>query len=306
MRASAYSAMSHSPFGRHMFRCVFVSQGNIVSDVAGVMFGTVVEDFLAKHVKLPAPNLTTAQRQLRSVRFANQFGCAMGMIIGCLIGMFPLLFIDSNKIQARKREAHLDEIFVDVINEAGTWIGAQRTSLFLVVQKDKDKNTPIPTPDGKYLWAKYDDSSKKTKSGGNFIPLGRTIASRAVLTGESFNFYDVRTEPDFAAEAGKQNESLPQDQQIRNMVCVPVLDSQGRAIAVIQAINKADKHKSLRGFTDHDVQILKSLASHITVSLQRMNHDEGLRLRDTITMLKEQGFMESTGEKNRQPLFPEE
>lgn len=61
--------------------------GNIISDVAGVMFGTVVEDWLAKHVKLPAPNLTTAQRQLRSVRFANQFGCALGMTIGCLIGM---------------------------------------------------------------------------------------------------------------------------------------------------------------------------------------------------------------------------
>ncbi|GKY91592.1 hypothetical protein MPSEU_000131700 [Mayamaea pseudoterrestris] len=291
--------------------------GNIVSDVAGVMFGTVVEDFLAKHVNLPKPNLTTAQRQLRSVRFANQFGCAIGMTIGCLIGMFPLLFIDSNKIQARKREAHLDEIFNDVINEAGSLIGAQRTSLFLVVQKDDKLGTPIPTPDGKYLYAKYDETSKKSLKSGSFIPLGRNIASRAVLTGECFNFYDVRNEPDFAAEAGKQNESLPHDQQIRNMVCVPVLDSQGRAIAVIQAINKTDKRKgnldavdpiskTQGGFTNNDVQILKALASHITVSLQRMNHDEGMRLRDTITMLKEQGFVESGIEKSRLPLFPEE
>jgi hypothetical protein len=50
--------------------------------------GTVVEDFLAKHVKLPSANLTNAQRRLRSVRFANQFGCAVGMTIGCLIGMY--------------------------------------------------------------------------------------------------------------------------------------------------------------------------------------------------------------------------
>lgn len=226
--------------------------------------------------------------------------------------MFPLLFIDSNKIQAKKREAHLDEIFIDVINEAGSLIGAQRTSLFLVVQKDEKDGTPIPTPDGKYLYAKYDETSKKSLKSGNFIPLGRNIASRAVLTGESFNFYDVRNEPDFAAEAGKQNESLPQDQQIRNMVCVPVLDSQGRAIAVIQATNKTLKRKgthpfskSQGGFTENDVQILKALASHITVSLQRMNHDEGMRLKDTITMLKEQGFVETAGE-NRVQLFPED
>jgi tRNA-specific adenosine deaminase 1 len=324
--------------------------GNVVSDVAGVMMGTVVEDFLAKNIKLPAPNLTSAQRQLRSVRFANQWGCAVGMTIGCFIGewivagscatgsdhfygnkkctdslsfffacpgMFPLLFIDSNKIQARKREANLDEIFIDVINEAGSLIGAQRTSLFLLVKKndDDDQAPPIPTPDGNYLYAKYDETSKKTQQSESFIPLGRGIVSRAALTGEAFNFYDVRNEPDFAAEAGRENESLPRDKQIRNMVCVPVLDSHGRTIAVIQAINKADTirrkdsdpiTKSHGGFSNNDVQILKALASHITVSLQRMNDkDEGMRLRDTITMLKEHGFVASTGEKRR-PLFPDE
>ena len=138
--------------------------GNIVSDVAGIMLGTLIEDFCTKYLNIPAPNLTSAQRQLRSVRFANQFGCAIGIVVGCIIGMFPLLFIDSNKIQARKREAAMESIFQDVVTEAGSLIGAQRTALFLLVNKDpeKKKNShPVPTADGKYLYAKYDALAQK-------------------------------------------------------------------------------------------------------------------------------------------------
>jgi hypothetical protein len=118
------------------------------------------------------------------------------------------------------------------------------------------------------------------------------------------------------------------------MLCVPVLDSQGRAIAVIQAVNKVSKGTTAgredgggtasgaaapfaststtsplsslpllsptHGFTNHDVQVLKALATHISVSLQRMYEDLGsgseeLRLRDTISMLKGSGGPQEGG-----------
>ena len=78
--------------------------GNIISDVAGVVLGTVIEDAVAKWSKKiekvtngrirlpPLPKLTYEQRNLRSVRFSNQLGCAIGLTIGCILGMFPLLF----------------------------------------------------------------------------------------------------------------------------------------------------------------------------------------------------------------------
>jgi Transmembrane protein 65 len=97
--------------------------GNIISDVAGIMLGTVVEDFVARWANLPSPNLSNAQRNLRSVRFANQFGCGTGIVIGCIIGMFPLLYIDSHKIERMKREKHIENIFRDVVTEAKTLIG---------------------------------------------------------------------------------------------------------------------------------------------------------------------------------------
>ena len=118
------------------------------------------------------------------------------------------------------------------------------------------------------------------------------------------------------------------------MLCVPVLDPQGNTIAVLQAINKVgrglgdtearerpwDKTRSMI-FTSYDVQILKALASHIGVSLQRLfetdNEDDEVRMRDTIRMLKEYGIAgliegnANTGlklerRKRRPPLFPED
>jgi tRNA-specific adenosine deaminase 1 len=341
--------------------------GNIISDVAGIGLGTVIEDFCANYLKLPIPNITTAQRQLRSVRLANQLGCGIGIVVGCIIGMFPLLWIDSNKVQVKKREAHLDTIFKDVISQAGTLVGAARVCLYLRVD---DETNPIPTPDGKYLYIKYDKeapttsattststSSSNTSSSSSksniipeetgitrkdrFVPVGRGIVSRALLTGESWNIVDVQSEPDFVADLGYVTWDDAVNNQGRNtktMICVPILDSAGRPIAVLQAVNKIEtppKHennkandrlsqflssnnKSSSGttkdddttnnktemtskpntflrFTENDVQILKALASHISVSLQRMYEqaegDEAeVRLHDTIQILKEYGL----------------
>jgi len=83
--------------------------GNIISDVVGVGFGTLIEDFCTNRLKIPLAPLTNAQRKLRSVRFAGQSGCAVGITIGCVIGMFPLMFIDTDEIQKMKSDARIEE-----------------------------------------------------------------------------------------------------------------------------------------------------------------------------------------------------
>jgi hypothetical protein len=316
--------------------------GNIVSDVAGVMMGTVIEDWCALYLNLPQPNLTQAQRTLRSVRMAGQMGCGAGIVIGCIIGMFPLLFIDSNRIQVRKREKHLDSIFQDVVHEAKSLIGAQQTCLFLLVntnendikKKEEDgtgstgskaypsSSQVVPTPDGKYLYAKYGAASEQNNN--RLLPLGRGIVSRAALTGQAWNIPDVSQEPDFSSEMAVDITLDNSKSKIRNMVCVPVLDAQGRAIAVIRAVNKVGKGRgnpddrghvqrsyTSQSFTNDDVQILKALAGHISVSLQRVyeggGEKEELRLKDTIRILKEyglEGIAADMGPARRRPLFP--
>eukprot|EP00526_Cylindrotheca_closterium_P012657 CAMPEP_0113661362 /NCGR_PEP_ID=MMETSP0017_2-20120614/33387_1 /TAXON_ID=2856 /ORGANISM="Cylindrotheca closterium" /LENGTH=445 /DNA_ID=CAMNT_0000576047 /DNA_START=186 /DNA_END=1526 /DNA_ORIENTATION=+ /assembly_acc=CAM_ASM_000147 len=327
--------------------------GNIISDLAGIGMGTVIEDFCANRLKLPTPNLTTAQRQLRSVRFAGQWGMAVGMTFGCIVGMFPLLFIDDKKVQNLKKKAHLEALFMDVVTEAKTLVGAESTCLYLRVTQDKDKlvekhaHLPYcPAADGEFLYAMYyvlpkskhdsnssEDEQQQVRSSGHqglshqplaieevdssrFLPLGKGIVSRAVMTGEAWNIRDVSEEPDFFPEVRSEDMERPLD-ELKHMVVVPVLDYQGRAIGVIRAMNKVASSSGVvgaagsspeDGFTSIDVQTLKALASHISVSLNSVyqdQDDEEVRLRDTIRILKEQGI-QGKQQGSLTKLFPSE
>ena len=80
--------------------------GNMVSDVAGLKAGGAIEIMAAK-LGLPDPGLTTGQLKLGSVKRTTLLAGALGLSIGCLLGMFPLLFIDEH-------ENMLREIFQDI------------------------------------------------------------------------------------------------------------------------------------------------------------------------------------------------
>lgn len=108
---------------------------------------------------------------------------------------------------------------------------------------------------------------------------------------------------------------------MKNMLLVPVCDSQGRVIALIQAINKVRKgivretdpptRSERGGFTSSDVQVLKVLASHVSVALQAMKEEETeMSLKETILTLKEHGIAglgedQAQGFRQRRALFPE-
>jgi hypothetical protein len=137
--------------------------GNIISDVAGVMLGTVIEDACMK-LGLPIAHITEAQRTLRSVRLAGQFGCAVGITVGCILGMFPLFFIDSQLAERKKKAAMINQIFSDVVTEATELVQAENVALFLVKHTESPDNEDIlwkssgtlpPNYKGLYFWAKY-------------------------------------------------------------------------------------------------------------------------------------------------------
>ncbi|KAF4046985.1 Transmembrane protein 65 [Phytophthora infestans] len=68
--------------------------GNTISDIAGLGLGNVVEDFCAR-IGLPVPALTNEQMLLKSTRLAKVTGSSIGVTIGCLLGMVPLLFLET-------------------------------------------------------------------------------------------------------------------------------------------------------------------------------------------------------------------
>lgn len=173
--------------------------GNIISDVAGIGLGTIIEDFTAR-LGLPVPAITAAQRQLRSVRLTNQMGNAIGIVVGCIVGMFPLLFLDANMPLKAKQEKQMEAIFADVISQAKELIGAEKTNLFVIVDS-LESTTPIDPSKRAMLKRRttvVQSSQKKSgkqelyfysKSGENpiYIPVGKGVVSRTAKSGRVQN-----------------------------------------------------------------------------------------------------------------------
>lgn len=72
--------------------------GNIVSDVAGIGLAHYVEA-ATNRLGIKSPNLSTKQTEMPRTRFVTNMGRALGIVLGCFIGMFPLLFYESKDDQ---------------------------------------------------------------------------------------------------------------------------------------------------------------------------------------------------------------
>ncbi|OQR89930.1 hypothetical protein THRCLA_22612 [Thraustotheca clavata] len=68
--------------------------GNCVADVAGLSLGGVIESF-ARNLGIQDPHLSSTQARMPIVRGISYLSSAIGISFGCLVGMFPLLFMDS-------------------------------------------------------------------------------------------------------------------------------------------------------------------------------------------------------------------
>ncbi|XP_034163485.2 transmembrane protein 65 isoform X2 [Pangasianodon hypophthalmus] len=66
--------------------------GNLVSDLAGLGLAGYVEA-LAARLGMQIPDLTPKQADMWQTRLSSHLGKAIGVTIGCLLGMFPLLFL---------------------------------------------------------------------------------------------------------------------------------------------------------------------------------------------------------------------
>ncbi|XP_066435016.1 transmembrane protein 65 [Eleutherodactylus coqui] len=79
--------------------------GNLVSDLAGLGLAGYVEA-ISSRLGLPSPDLTPKQADMRQTRVSAHLGKAIGVAIGCLLGMFPLLFFsweEEEKSEKKKK-----------------------------------------------------------------------------------------------------------------------------------------------------------------------------------------------------------
>ncbi|KAL0272119.1 UNVERIFIED_CONTAM: hypothetical protein PYX00_005211 [Menopon gallinae] len=76
--------------------------GNTISDVMGIGSAWYVE-MAASKIGLKAPNLSPIQLDMKPARRSANLGRAVGIIIGCLLGMTPLLFISKEDGKTNQR-----------------------------------------------------------------------------------------------------------------------------------------------------------------------------------------------------------
>ena len=105
--------------------------GQVISDVSGTVFGSAVES-AAKWLGLPAAGLTRAQCELRHVRVLSTTAASIGVVLGCLMGMTSLLFMDLDKNERLKKQRELRTLFATLMEDGHRLIGAERCGLFLV------------------------------------------------------------------------------------------------------------------------------------------------------------------------------
>lgn len=59
---------------------------------------------LATKLGLPSPDLTVSQRALKVSRLTATSGAAVGVVVGCLLGMGTLLFLDTTQAEREKKQ----------------------------------------------------------------------------------------------------------------------------------------------------------------------------------------------------------
>jgi hypothetical protein len=84
--------------------------GQCASDGFGITLQGIIERFADK-LGLPNPRLTAAQRQRSAVKSLMMAARTIGIITGCLLGMFPLLFM------RHRQNTIVDQMFQEVTAE---------------------------------------------------------------------------------------------------------------------------------------------------------------------------------------------
>ncbi|XP_059366134.1 transmembrane protein 65-like [Carassius carassius] len=77
--------------------------GNLVSDLAGLGLAGYVEA-LAARFGMQIPDLTPKQVDMWQTRVTSHMGKAIGVAIGCILGMFPLLFLSDDEEEKKEKK----------------------------------------------------------------------------------------------------------------------------------------------------------------------------------------------------------
>ncbi|KEG02385.1 hypothetical protein YYE_03124 [Plasmodium vinckei vinckei] len=287
--------------------------GNLTSDVLGIFIGGYIEKMIVC-IGFPRINLTNKQLKMNRTRKYYYLGSAVGIAIGCLLGMVPLLFIDSTKLEEKKNkfkkkkkkeqelqhpEKHTQEIHNDnqnsnkkliefVSKKLPQYINSSYAFLFIF---DKNKNQFYTLINNNLI----------------YIPTTHDIISKAHIKKQIVNYYNhnltnIYTNPFDMTNMNKQGDlqsvlnksNHAQDENNNNyeiakindaffkhhginanqVLIAPVFGTNESIIAIITVVNSTKKIP----FSDKDSHFLNLFSSHISKEIEgKSDLDTSLR-----------------------------
>jgi len=218
--------------------------GQVLSDFCGVLFGGVIESVSRRYVA--APGLTVSQLQLRTTQIVGTSGAAVGVVIGCILGMANLLTMDLELAERLKRFAELKTIFDTVMVSAVETMGCPVGTIFLV---DEEKQE---------VWSRaaagYDGVVRR--------PLDETasLASWVAVHGEPLLVEDAQLDPRFCRDIDELS-----NEPAKEILTYPVYShsNPGKVVAVVQFFNKPG------GFTEEDKRVMTMLCRHCSIFMAK-------------------------------------
>ena len=139
----------------------------------------------------------------------------------------------------------------DLLNEsmegACLVMRAEASSLLMLDDDSESLHMMIPT------------GPVKGEIRGASVPKDKGICGWVFQNKKSIVLNDVEKSDQFWGE-------LTDNFQTRNMICVPLIDGQGEAFGVVQALNKHEE----QDFTQQDILLFEALAKHISNAFERI------------------------------------
>eukprot|EP00468_Gymnochlora_sp_CCMP2014_P002153 CAMPEP_0167744484 /NCGR_PEP_ID=MMETSP0110_2-20121227/2618_1 /TAXON_ID=629695 /ORGANISM="Gymnochlora sp., Strain CCMP2014" /LENGTH=329 /DNA_ID=CAMNT_0007629013 /DNA_START=107 /DNA_END=1096 /DNA_ORIENTATION=- len=239
--------------------------GQICSDVSGIAFGGIVED-LTTRLGLPVPNLLPKQRRLPKVKFTGNLGMICGVVIGCILGMVSLLFLDTGAAERAKHEKEVETIFNLVLDHGHKVIHCDRASLFIF---DKEENV---------LWSKIATGAEEEKI---VVPIDTGLIGLCFRTGKPLIVNKPYAHPEFHKDVDQKL-----GYKTRTVLCYPIYaeepdnideineknqkphfqnnKAEPEVLGVVQMLNKEND----KVFCVDDLKITEMLAYHVSMFLK--------------------------------------
>jgi len=237
--------------------------GNTMSDGFGVFSGGVVEDMAAK-AGFEAPPLSRAQQALASTRRWERAGQLLGITVGCLIGMFPLLLINWKDQEAQKRQKTLEQMYDHVVVAVEDMLDAEAAIIAFVDEGKQELYSRSAAHHGPHEF--------EIRMG-----LAEGILGRVASTGHFLNIADVRSPESIEHYSPQIHDNLcGTGVRVRSVLCMPVFGRNSetghcdRVVGVVGVMNK----KGGGHFTEKDEDALAALCSHISTSLSFVHGEE--------------------------------